>query len=403
MLLFSHARSLSNLMRGQPQPEWEAVRPALSTLKLMIESANEEVAIGAAWSAQRGTRMGGGPPTVCGRLTESRSSHRSSLFPLLCRALSYLSNESGAPSVIQSGVVPRLVDLLDSPNPQVVAPCLRVLGNLLCLPTPRASRSAQQCSSPRVYPSHPFVLFCHCVVLVGSDAGKQAVLSAGFLSKLDRLLCHPTASLRKESAWALSSVLAGTPAHIQSVLDANLLPALIQRMLEEETGSDVMEVCAMYEQTARAVARFCAGGVCPAYLIHAAAECRRCARCCGVPLFVLCRCVINPTDGGTPEQIRFVASSLGGVPALCTLLAVSDANVVMVALEGLHKFLQAGQQVAADAQNTGHAAPGNTYVEEIDRCGGWTKLKMMQHHANRMVRQSAIDILGAFFQMGELE
>lgn len=216
---------------------------------------------------------------------------------LWCRALSYLSDENGGqriPAVIQSGVVPRLVELLGSPNTEVVVPCLRTLGNLACTTTRRAGRSTRPCSSSRLHPSHPSVLFCHCVVLGGSDVDTQAVLSAGFLSKLDRLLSHPKANLRKESAWGLSSVLAGPPAQIQSVLDAKLMHTLVQRLLKEEAEYDVKKECAWYEhnsarQTSRAESRstvrpsrkactagvFCAAGVRPVSPIHACAESRR--------------------------------------------------------------------------------------------------------------------------------
>lgn len=49
--LSSLHRSISNLLRGKPQPEWDAVRSALPTLKMLMDSADEEVIIDAAWSA----------------------------------------------------------------------------------------------------------------------------------------------------------------------------------------------------------------------------------------------------------------------------------------------------------------------------------------------------------------
>lgn len=84
-------------------------------------------------------------------------------------------------------------------------------------------------------------------LLTGEEEPTQAVLDAGFLPRLARLLTQPPKvlqispailcflcelvngqeSLRKEAAWAASNVTAGTEAQIQAFIDAGLLPPLV--------------------------------------------------------------------------------------------------------------------------------------------------------------------------------
>merc|ERR1719356_757198 len=88
--------TLSNLCRGKPPPPFEWVSPALGTLANLIYSSDVEVLTDACW------------------------------------ALSYLS---GGPNeriqaVIQAGVCPRLVELLQHASPLVQTPALRAVGNI---------------------------------------------------------------------------------------------------------------------------------------------------------------------------------------------------------------------------------------------------------------------------------
>lgn len=56
----------------------------------------------------------------------------------------------------------------------------------------------------------------------------DAVLQANVLPKLKQLLHSSKNNLVKEAAWAISNITAGSSDQIQKVIDANILPDLME-------------------------------------------------------------------------------------------------------------------------------------------------------------------------------
>jgi len=99
-------------------------------------------------------------------------------------------------SVINSGVVPRLVILLQHTSKMVVASALRAVGN----------------------------------ILLGDDSQTQFVIDNGGLAALLQLLLHDNENLRRDACRATSNVTAGNADQIQAVMDAGIFPILIALM-----------------------------------------------------------------------------------------------------------------------------------------------------------------------------
>ena len=90
--------TLSNLCRGRPSPQFHKVQRAINSLaKVLIENDVEDILIDVCW------------------------------------AMSYLSDggEDRIPTILQSGVLTRLVSLLYHPNIAISVPCLRSIGNIV--------------------------------------------------------------------------------------------------------------------------------------------------------------------------------------------------------------------------------------------------------------------------------
>ena len=160
--------ALSNLCRGKPRPSFEAVRPALPTLARLVRSVDDDETLADA-----------------------------------CWALSYLAEDTNdkIAAVLDTGVCSRMVELLSHPNPGVLTPALRTVGN----------------------------------IATGNDEQTQSIVDCAVLPCLLRLLEDPhKKSIKKEACWTISNITAGNKDQVQAVIDANIVPPLIQLLASAE-------------------------------------------------------------------------------------------------------------------------------------------------------------------------
>ncbi|KAJ4881179.1 Importin subunit alpha-2 [Raphanus sativus] len=271
--------TLSNFCRGKPQPPFDQVSPALPALERLIHSTDEEVLTDACW------------------------------------ALSYLSDGTNdkIQSVIQAGVVPRLVELLDHPSPSVLIPALRTIGN----------------------------------IVTGNDAQTQCVISHGALLSLLSLLTHNhKKSIKKEACWTISNITAGNRDQIQAVCEAGLIYPLVNLLQNAEF--DIKKEAAW--------------------------------------------AVSNATSGGSPDQIKYMVDQ-GVVKPLCDLLICPDPRIITVCLEGLENILKVGEA----EKLTGNTGDVNFYAQLIDDAEGLEKIENLQSHDNSEIYEKAVKILETYW------
>uniref|UniRef100_A0A0D9V0K5 IBB domain-containing protein n=1 Tax=Leersia perrieri TaxID=77586 RepID=A0A0D9V0K5_9ORYZ len=166
-MLRNAAWTLSNFCRGKPQPDFAHVKPALSALRQLILYQDEKIIMDSCW------------------------------------ALSYLSDGStdNIQAVVETGVCPRLVELLNHSSSKVLIPALRTVGN----------------------------------IVTGSDTQTQCILDHQALPCLLNLLTTTQKkSIKKEACWTISNIMAGTKEQLQAVINANIIGTLLHLMEKAE-------------------------------------------------------------------------------------------------------------------------------------------------------------------------
>ena len=238
-----------------------------------------------------------------------------------CWALSFLTDDDEihglegkqrhVPQVVATGVVGHLVKLTGHRSMSIATPALRTMGN---------------------------------VVSGTDDAHTDMAVQAGLLDQAVHILQTSTdVQLRKELCWVISNVTAGTHAQINAVLQAKLVPTLIQ--IIKGPYPEVVK------EAAFALANVCSEG----------------------------------TDSHVASMVQE-----GVVAAFCHLLDVADAKIVEIGLEGLDHILRRGAQ---------HG--DNPYTQSVEECQGLESLEALQRHANPDVYDKTVAILKAYFGADE--
>ena len=237
-----------------------------------------------------------------------------------CWALSYMSDGTNdkIQAILDVGIAGRLIDLLAHPNPSVQTPALRTVGN----------------------------------IVTGDDSQTQTMIDAGCLARFHGLLEHHNKkSIRKEACWAISNINGGTKTQIAAVLEAGLMPALVDALANADF--DVKKEAAW--------------------------------------------AISNATCGQVPEHIKYMVET-GAMKPLCDLLEVQDARMITVALDAIENVLKVGQ---AEADRAG--SDENPYAVSLEEADGLDKLEELQSHANNDLYEKAMGILEAYFGEEEEE
>eukprot|EP00172_Hildenbrandia_rubra_P001179 Plantae.Rhodophyta-Hildenbrandia_rubra.ctg17372.p1 GENE.Plantae.Rhodophyta-Hildenbrandia_rubra.ctg17372~~Plantae.Rhodophyta-Hildenbrandia_rubra.ctg17372.p1 ORF type:complete len:535 (-),score=97.14 Plantae.Rhodophyta-Hildenbrandia_rubra.ctg17372:1403-3007(-) len=165
-LLRNATWTLSNFCRGKPQPDFEIVKKCIPTLGHLIYFDDDDVVMDVCW------------------------------------AISYLSDGQNhrIQTIVESGVVKRLVQLLLSESFKVQTPALRAIGN----------------------------------IVTGNDSLTQYVINCSALPCLKNLLNHAKKSIRKEACWTISNITAGNKDQIQCVIESGIIPVLLDILTNEK-------------------------------------------------------------------------------------------------------------------------------------------------------------------------
>lgn len=231
-----------------------------------------------------------------------------------CWALSYVTDDdpNKIQAVVDCSAVPKLIHLLNSiDDPSIITPALRSIGN----------------------------------IVTGNDYQTDAVITAGGLTCLSRLLQNKKQNIVKEAAWTVSNITAGNQEQIQHVINEGLFTYIIHVLEKGESKSQ--------KEAAWAIA--------------------------------------NATTGGSPQQIIHLIEKYALLKPFCDLLSSKDVRTVRVVLNGLTNIFQI-------AEKLGGVENLCIVIEEI---GGLDKLEELQKHDNEEIYKKAFELIETYFSDGD--
>jgi len=230
-----------------------------------------------------------------------------------CWALSYLTdgpNERIQAVIEDNIVVTKMIELLSHGNPAVQTPALRVVGN----------------------------------IVTGNEGQTQSVLDdPRALPALRNMLMHVNKGIRKEACWTISNITAGTKEQIGDVIQAGIMPVVIELLREAE-----------FEIKKEA-----------AWALSNACSC------------------------GTPDQVRYLVSK-GVIPLFCDLLSSYDSATVNVSLDALGIILGIGE-IEAEVDGV------NPHANLIVETGGADALHQLQETSNNVIYDKVSSIIEQYF------
>ncbi|KAH9313009.1 hypothetical protein KI387_028044, partial [Taxus chinensis] len=165
-------------------------------------------------------------------------------------------------------------------------------------------------------------------------------------SLLTLLTLNHTKRVKTVACWAISNIMAGNKDHIQAVVDANIIPFLVQLLQTAEF--DIKKEAAW--------------------------------------------AISNATSSGSPEQIMYLVSQ-GCIKPLCDLLGCTDPRIVAVCLEAIENILKVGEA----QKELGNTAGMNPFAHSIDDVEGLEKIENLQNHINNKIYCKAVKILETYW------
>lgn len=320
--------ALTNIAAGATEHTHMLLKnDAVPTLVSLLSSTHQEVLEQAVWVL--GNIAGDGTPArdkvleaqvLTPLLQCMQDVKKTSLLRIATWTLSNLCDGQPRPDLNVHAVLATLRSVLQSEDTEVLSHACWALSHLCDGPSPHIEAVVEAEVCPRLVqllPNKSWRVVKPALRTVGNivcaedeQDYTQQIIECGAVPCLKELISHNNRDIQKEACWTLSNIAAGTIDQIQQVLESGSIPTLV-KLASKDADTD------------------------PDVKIEA------------------CWVLLNATSCGSDSQIEHLVRE-GCVAVLCNLL--QDNSMVMMALEGLEKILQVGEETTT-LPSTGTAGP----------------------------------------------
>lgn len=182
--------------------------------------------------------------------------------------------------------------------------------------------------------------------VTGTDEQTQAVVDAGVIQHMARLLGHNNRNIRKEACWLLSNIAAGSTGQLEAVLKASGLMETVVDIARNDRWEVRKEA-----------------------------------------LWV----VSNMFTTGEEYHVRALVQRDGFTALVEALGDVKDSKMLLVLLEAIEVVLKLGNQLNLD------------YAHMFDELNGLDQLEDLQNHQSEQVYEKAVELLETYFGVEDEE
>jgi len=253
---------------------------------------------------------------------------------------------------------------------------------------------------------------------------------SGCLEPLHELLHSSEEEILREACWAISYLSDGEIEGIQAVIEAGLVPRLINLMKSNKNKIVIPSlrtvgniVAGTEEQTQIALNMDCLNAV--FHIMEKSKDKNTMKECCwlisnitaGIPsqiqkvldspiIFILFRwmnegssvvrkeiawIITNAISGGTKDQVKYLVDA-GFLRLLVDLLISQDCEIIVTCLEALNNILKVGDKISSVE---------NSYATIIEICGGLDAIEALQNHSQEKIYKLSAEILEQYFDEDE--
>lgn len=209
----------------------------------------------------------------------------------------------------------------------------------------------------------------------------QLTIDSGIVNKMTPLLTHQETKIQAAAIRALGCITTGSDMQTQAVIDAGAIPHL-RKLLSENKDKIVREalwfVSNISAGSQNQIQAVIDGGILPSIIYYLSVGDYQQQKEASWIIFNFCL-------SGTPEQMqRLVQERV--IPPLCDLLGLTDLKVVRNVLDALTCLLKN----CDDEEN-------HTVRDLIESCGGLDKIESLQESKNGDVYSLAYSIIDNYF------
>ncbi|CAE5960388.1 unnamed protein product [Arabidopsis arenosa] len=217
----------------------------------------------------------------------------------------------------------------------------------------------------------------------------QNVIEAGVVPRLVELLLHPSISVVIPALRTVGNIVTGDDLQTQCVIDSGALPCFVNLLTQNYKKNIKKEACWTISNITSGTQE----------QIQMVIEANLIA-----PLVNLLRyaefdikkeaawAISNVALNGSHDQIKYLVEQ-GCIKPLCDILLCPDTKIIIVCLKALENILKVGEA----EKNLGNTWDMNYYTLLIDDAGGLENMEELQNHDNSEIYEKAVRIMETYW------